>query len=106
METLPALRHCAAILAKREADDPERRWQWEIRLKVLRWSIATLERQADAAAKPDELSLTERQTLEATHPLLRPPGSIGVPAYQPDSGWRQAICGRVQKYLDSLKRRH
>jgi hypothetical protein len=105
METLPALRFCAEIVALREATDSERRCQWEIRKKVLDWSISVLGREHMGDPPAVALTADERQWLLSTHPLLRPASTVALPAYQPAAGWREALSGRVRKYVEALQSR-
>ena len=109
METLPALRYCAEVIAEREATDREHRWLWAIRRQVLEWSISTLERQQESALRSGdppsgkspviELTADEKQSLLSTHPLLRPAATPSLPTYQPTAAWYQTLSRRVRRLV-------
>ena len=109
METLPALRFCAEVIAEREATDREHRWLWTIRRQVLDWSLSTLERQQEntvGSGDPPsggfpviELTADEKQSLLSTHPLLRPAAIPALPAYRPAAAWYQTLSRRVRRLL-------
>lgn len=102
METLPGLRFCAETIAQRESSDREHRWQWTIRKKVLEWTIAVLERQNENDLPTGELTVGEKQTLLATHPLLRPAANAPICVFQPDAQLRHAVQSRVQAFVGKL----
>lgn len=106
MDSLPDLIHVREIVARREADDPEHRWLWEIRHKVLNWTIATLERQAGPAGIARSDRLTEAAEAREQHPLLQLPTTVGMPAYQPDAKWRKAIVSRVERFMAAVRLRN
>lgn len=110
MDVLSEWRYCLQVASRHETSNRDDRWRWAIRRKVLRWSIARLER-AEAPASPARRSAAlsippaDQRTLEATHPLLRPISALSLPAFEPGSAWRTALRARVTKYMTALKAR-
>lgn len=108
METLSALRYCLDVATEREQSDRERSWQWAIRRKVLRWSIAQMERaavQTPARFAPGSLSEDDQRRLVATHPLLRLTPPVVSAPFEPAAAWRVAISARVEKFIRAMKSR-
>lgn len=110
MDSLPALRFCAEVLAGRVADDAEHRWLWAIRQKVLAWSInrqthAPGQSDIPASAAATPIPPGEQQRLLATHPLLRLPELRSIPALCSVTSRSGTISRRVERYVDSCNAR-
>lgn len=106
MHQIAVLRLCRNVLAERQRCDQWQGWFWGIRLKVVDFWIARLERAREPVETVPELTPEEQLAVRDSHPLLASRAVMSGSVLKIDSLWRVELQGRVRRYIEALGAKH